>query len=1611
MKKLVYKLLGCFAGIGLILFSYFSQPSAEINKTANVETTSIPDSQFIFGAFNSGSFENPLYDTLRNLGFNTWHVYTHAIEGWPGVPNDRYDGNPGVYGPRVTGRIDANKQHNLRTFMDRPIIEYIIAGQRIDYQCESIGSSFSSNPYWFWAYNSSKNNFSDSIYDIYDYSSYGSGDTVKYCHKLVNNSGSNACWIDTGVRANRELSFVQTNYDLRDDAWDWYIMPRIRIDSAYAADLSNLSDTVCRIKIFGWRGYLVKDVGILVENFKPTSQSVYHGNYLDTFYFQYGQGNLVLSKDLITQYFLPNNSDLFPFNWPDSTCCVDIRIYWAGKCDTWFDRVRVENLPAHQYLTNKEDWIINKVNTEIGWAGTSQIPNYFYFEECQFSHFSAIAALNKQIMDVSGNTNSQIIFLNYYLFKAHMPDCWNIELSSEQLKKYLHDDFGLRTIVFGAYPFVGNASAYHGGTYDGNYSLHPRTLLDTSYDPTKGILSYTADREIYESWLQGLLDSYNGGFCFINRQMDYFMKNTDTKIIYAPQAHLWYARGHKLKEPSNEELEVETYIPLTYGAKGIMYFSFTSWGNICCLDTAYARTIMDIDIQPRHNSEYHQDKYAKFIDISKKIHKWSPYLLKFNDANRKSYSFRQDTARTALYANSYFHHFFTLRPGGSGGSQSNCEGDLTPEDVPQGWLYDCPEYTYLQVATFGSIEPNSQYFMVVNRRCSPYKNDYNDDSIGGHRKVRAYLRSNYSDFSVAGNWSIINCENDSIVATFDKSNPGYVDLGYFLPGEGKLFKMAPTVITGGTLVGDEYINSTITCNKNVYNNGHNITLGSNANISFADSAGIYMSGGNLTIGSENAESGQDKLHFTGLTGSKWQGFVLEDCGEVQIYGAYFYNILQNQPAISITNCYRYKIENNNFICAQGEKSNGVQIFYNAPSNIGNEYHYIENNTFSCYENTNSALQVISNAGTTIPVLIEGNHFTTGSGSSSSMGIFLAGISGGTIEQNDITNYTNSITLVSSSCDFFENTISSNVGSSIGIQLILGIGAGAPASNGYFVGGYNNIFTSGSNSKNIDVADSYFDINEGHNIFNIDFSNSQRHISGYFPSNSNQNYNATHNCFKNNSVEDTASIYVTQGSSGDRIAFTTDPTECDSYEFANYEIFSLGGGINDTVFIRSGGNGGGESNVQLPMDNVQLEEQIRDFNVSLLTFDFSLFKNTVNSFLRLYILQNITSYKNLKDSLNINMRKHLYSLTESQCQRMLLTYPDSSESIGAISKLYLSSLSLDSAGNHIQLVKTFYETLILNNSGNTPLIKRANYFVQKCKVALKQYTSALLGFQEIINQNPYNYEGLIASWDYAATQLLANSSGSFNNEELIMNNDESKENKESDFNNLYSMLDSLRNKKSVITSYTTENYDKKKFTKQDREVINTNVANAFNNERSKQINKLTELEKQITTLSNYTSKSKSDAQISDTRLNDAKKELKTMKTLGEIVKVKKPKTISEHIKIINADIKKVFGTDNFTGNSKTNNLLPTEYNLSQNYPNPFNPVTKINYELPKDGRVKLVIYDILGREIKTLVNELKQAGRYTVEFNGNNYASGVYFYRIQVEGGKSYTSVKKMVLVK
>ena len=99
--------------------------------------------------------------------------------------------------------------------------------------------------------------------------------------------------------------------------------------------------------------------------------------------------------------------------------------------------------------------------------------------------------------------------------------------------------------------------------------------------------------------------------------------------------------------------------------------------------------------------------------------------------------------------------------------------------------------------------------------------------------------------------------------------------------------------------------------------------------------------------------------------------------------------------------------------------------------------------------------------------------------------------------------------------------------------------------------------------------------------------------------------------------------------------------------------------------------------------------------------------------------------------------------------------------------------------------------------------------------------------------------------------------------------------------------------------------------------------------------------------------------------------------------------------------------------KGNNAIPDKYSIDQNYPNPFNPITNISFNLPVNSDVSLVIYNVLGQKIKTLVKGQRDAGDYTVTWDatnetGSKVSSGIYFY--QITSG-SFNQTRKMVLIK
>ncbi|MGH2574299.1 MAG: hypothetical protein ACRDFC_01215, partial [Ignavibacteria bacterium] len=405
---------------------------------------------------------------------------------------------------------------------------------------------------------------------------------------------------------------------------------------------------------------------------------------------------------------------------------------------------------------------------------------------------------------------------------------------------------------------------------------------------------------------------------------------------------------------------------------------------------------------------------------------------------------------------------------------------------PPGLIYECKNERYLQAATFKkSIDDGNQYFMIVNRRCSPY---ISGGDNGGRRFIRVKFDANSTSFSGFNNWKIINLEDNSTVVTFDKQVNSLLDLGWYLPGEGKLFRLAPVMQEGGTLVADESFGAVnFTCMDTVLKGGKNITItGNTATISFIDSATIIMNGG--TFQSSDAASGPQgpqKNTFQGVSGNKWRGLWLTNCS-VKLYNSKFQDIKSDitggRYAVNSVDCPLNDIRYNIFIspASGGDTAGGVNISYidSSPLMINS---YVMYNTFTMNNSYSRAVQVQSFAGLTAGTYVKGNTMTS---NGNATGVFLSTITGGVVKQNSITNFSIGINSLLSSVDIYGNTITNTVGISRGIVGTASSSLNMAPSGNLWTGGFNITTNTSGNSKNVDVNNSVFTIGGGLNKFDV-----------------------------------------------------------------------------------------------------------------------------------------------------------------------------------------------------------------------------------------------------------------------------------------------------------------------------------------------------------------------------------------------------------------------------------------------------------------------------------------------------------------------------------------------
>jgi hypothetical protein len=330
---------------------------------------------------------------------------------------------------------------------------------------------------------------------------------------------------------------------------------------------------------------------------------------------------------------------------------------------------------------------------------------------------------------------------------------------------------------------------------------------------------------------------------------------------------------------------------------------------------------------------------------------------------------------------------------------------------------------------------------------------------------------------------------------------------------------------------------------------------------------------------------------------------------------------------------------------------------------------------------------------------------------------------------------------------------------------------------------------------------------------------------------------------------------------------------------------------------------------------------------------------------------------------------------SYYKSLITGFPTSSNTDYCVYSLYECYQALDT-GNNQSLsnilytdLKNYFNGRLLTEQYSEDFNYTAYNVTLMCLTSIEDYDNAMTGYEFLALYYPEAYARLLASWDYAEVEALSMRTGGISSKEENMT-DEEYFTKLTDRVNKSIDIDPI--KKKVKKSFDKIKADKT--AKVEKEVLSR-----------------TKDEKAV---KHELAKIRQTDEMMNTKVNSVMRYSKTLSKSERSKKQVDDILFSKKIKNSNVAI--------------LNTVVPDKYELSQNYPNPFNPTTKINYALPKTGLITMKIYDVTGREIKVLVNEVKQAGYYTIDFNASNFASGVYFYRI-IAG--DFISTKRMVLIK
>lgn len=780
-------------GVMVYFFSANSMPEKNIRKSAGSgqHISSNGGGKFIIGAFDTGKDVNLSH--MNELGFNLWHRYTQYAYN-PSVgrdapylsATDNLMADINDYKGDVHADLDKAEGKNMSGLLMRPKIEWLCLGQRSDYQCEPIAKSDTTQ--WFYSFRD--HNVGTPVAD--------SGGTVIYCQVNPNQTGGGAGWVVKGLKANKEQCNPD-KYNFRADrSGKWYIKPRIRIDPAIVKSTQN--PKVCRIKVLWEDGItLLKDVDIFAKDFLVDLNGMgYDGRYLEEYNFTGGR-NLEIDSNWGRHSWFSARGE-----FPDSILGnnkTDIQVEWYGQCDMWIDYIRVDNDIANDLFKGvHNDWLQCEAEQIAAYNNTTY---RFYLELFEYNNVPCMSYVSKKLDSLVyaaslGTKHTSLMCITIpTTYTMHVPrsDRFTVQ-NLKHFKKFFMDKMGAYDFLLAAYPFNTPYLDPEIYTTENSWTRIPNTLPNLNGENGKGVLAPPVAPSAYDTWLQeyfdhspysfepgaALEDPLNGEnepgyFRYIMQRGDALSKMTGKPFIFNAQAHMWKTKlptserhgirlipGEVQREPTNEEMDLTANLAIAYGAKGIIYFEYKTDKNTAIGDVEYDRGMVDINNQPRYKNIYGQEKWENMKSLVQRIKKWEPYIMSFDNVNRRSYIYRLE--RNLMGQETYIKDIIT----------ANTQ-NLTDDESKR----------YIQTSVFKNDSLNKSYFMIVNRRCSPVKTGF----VDGRRNIKIVFNMNSDIFANFTVWRIVDLGKNEIVVSFDKRTVGNIDLGMLHPGEGKLYKLEP----------------------------------------------------------------------------------------------------------------------------------------------------------------------------------------------------------------------------------------------------------------------------------------------------------------------------------------------------------------------------------------------------------------------------------------------------------------------------------------------------------------------------------------------------------------------------------------------------------------------------------------------------------------------------------------------------------------------------------------------------------------------------------------------------------------------------------------------------